>query len=309
LSFSSGGFDMKAVLLVHGGAGKLTREVIGSQKEAECKAALEEALRLGHQVLKTGGTSLHAVEAAVRSLEDCPLFNAGRGACFNSEGKHELDACIMDGITRKAGAIAAITNAKNPISVARAVMERSSHVLLSGEGANRFATSNGAELVEQSYFATELQRNYWQNVQTMNSPSPAEKHGTVGAVAVDAHGNLAAATSTGGTVNKLPGRIGDTPIVGAGTYADNLVAASGTGQGEYFIRFAICHEIASMIKYARISLDEAAKQAIRIVQQAGGDGGIIAIDKDGNFSMPFNTEGMYRGYITKDGECRASIFS
>jgi L-asparaginase / beta-aspartyl-peptidase len=299
---------MKAVLLVHGGAGKLTREVISSQREQECKAALEEALRVGYGVLKSSGSSLDAVEAAVRFLEDCPLFNAGRGACFNSEGKHELDACIMDGVTRTTGAVAAITIAKNPISVARAVMETSSHVLLSGDGANRFATSSGAEIVDQSYFDTELQRTYWQNVQTLG-PCAVEKHGTVGAVAVDSQARLAAATSTGGTVNKLPGRIGDTPIVGAGTYADNLVAVSGTGQGEYFIRFGISHEVAAMMRYARTSVDEAAKHAIKVIEQAGGHGGVIAIDREGNLSMPFNTEGMYRGYITSEGECNVSIFT
>jgi beta-aspartyl-peptidase (threonine type) len=300
---------MKAVLLVHGGAGRLTREVVGAEKERECKAALEEALRTGYKVLKSTGRSLDAVEAAVRYLEDCPLFNAGRGACFNAEGKHELDACIMDGGTRKAGAVAAITRAKNPISVARAVMESTDHVFLAGEGANRFATICGAEIVDESYFATDMQREYWHNVRAPHNASAGiQKHGTVGSVAVDSQGRLAAATSTGGIVNKLPGRVGDTPIVGAGTFADSLVAASGTGQGEYFIRLGISHEIAAMMRYARVSVDEAAKTAIQSLQQSGGNGGIIAIDRDGNFSMPFNTEGMYRGYITETGECEVAIF-
>src|SRR5439155_7744793 len=248
---------------------------------------------------KKGGSSLDAVEAAVRVLEDNPLFNAGKGAVFTHEGTNELDASIMDGRTLKAGAVAGLQHIRNPISLARLVMEKSPHVMLDGEGAEAFAKEMGMPFVAQKYFYTDER---WQALQKVkSSPGPVsdkEKHGTVGAAALDKQGNLAAATSTGGMTNKKFGRIGDSPIIGAGTYANNRTCAvSCTGDGEYFIREVVAHDVAALMEYKPMALKEAAQAPIDKVGKLGGTGGLIAIETDGNFAPPFNTAGLYRGMV------------
>jgi beta-aspartyl-peptidase (threonine type) len=274
--------------------------------------------------LKNDGNSLDAVEAAIRLMEDSPLFNAGKGAVFTSEGTVELDASIMDGKTLKAGAVAAVKHLKNPISVARLVMEQSPHVLMVGEGAEAFAKGKGIEPVPNEYFRTERR---WQELQRAKEKERKEaeqpqkvsqleqeyadvsKQGTVGAVALDKHGNLAAATSTGGKTNKKFGRVGDSPIIGAGTYANNRTCAvSGTGDGEYFIRGVVAYDISAMMEYQGKSLKEAAAAVIEKLGKLGGTGGLIAIDRSGNITMPFNTEGMYRASIGADGKAVVEIY-
>ncbi len=278
-------------------------------------------------IIKRGGGSLDAVEAAVRVLEDSPHFNAGKGAVFTREGRNELDASIMEGKTKRAGAVGFVTTIKNPITAARAVMEKSKHVLLVGEGAEAFAQRNQLDVVEPAYFRTE--RRWQQHLEELKKEADSEaaknksakydpaaqrdpEHpwSTVGAVALDQAGNLAAGTSTGGTPNKLFGRLGDTPIVGAGTYADNeACAVSGTGHGEYFIRLAVGHDVAALMKYKGMSVaDAAADVVLGKLKSAGGDGGIIALDAKGNFAMPYNTEGMFRGYVTRDGRTKVLLF-
>jgi len=255
-------------------------------------AALERALDAGYEVLKRA-TSLDAVCAAVVELEDSPLFNAGRGAVCNADGKHELDASVMDGATRRAGAVAAVSGIRNPVLAARAVMEKSRHVLLAGRGAERFARTHGLRMAAASYFR-------------VRSRNP---RGTVGAVALDARGNLAAATSTGGYTGKLPGRVGDSPIVGAGTYADALCAVSGTGLGEAFMRTVLAHDVAARMRYRGDTLARAAAAALRGVRAVGGDGGLVAVDRRGNIAMPFNSEGMYRASIDRNGRKRIRIYA
>jgi beta-aspartyl-peptidase (threonine type) len=266
-------------------------------------------------VLADGGTSLDAVIAAVRIMEDSPLFNAGKGAVYTADEKHELDACIMDGATLKAGAVAAVRRIRHPIDLARLVMDRSKHVLLVGEGAERFAAENGVQLVDNSYFDTPerleaLRRE--QQKERAGSTQPAsdqDKHGTVGAVAVDRNGNLAAATSTGGMTNKRFGRVGDSPIIGAGTWAENETCAlSATGHGEYLMRIVIGHEVAAAMRHGRRSLSDAAEMAIQRLGDIDGEGGFIAIDRRGNIVMPFNTEGMYRGSIDVNGKISIDIY-
>jgi len=286
-------------LVIHGGAGTILKSNMTPEKEAEYISKLNEALQTGYKILETGGSSLDAVVAVINIMEDSPLFNAGKGAVLTEKGVAELDASIMDGKTLKAGAIAGIKHVKNPITLARLVMDKSPHVMMIGEGAEEFAKENNIELVDNSYFITP---NRWKQYQRMKEAQDKkikeEKHGTVGCVALDKNGNLAAGTSTGGMMMKKFGRVGDSPIIGAGTYANNNTCAiSGTGHGEYFIRLSIARDISDLMAYKNLSLNDAANEVImKKLPQLGGDGGIIAIDKNGNVAMPFNTEGMYRGY-------------
>ena len=308
----------RIVLAVHGGAGTIPRSEAGSGGEAGYRAGLERALRAGHAVLAGGGTARDAVVSAVRVLEDDPHFNAGRGSVFTSEGRVEMDAAIMDGRARAAGAVAGVTNLRNPIAAARAVMEAGAHVLLIGPGAEAFALSCGLETAPPDYFFTQ---GRWDQLQAArgagrvsldhdgtSAPDP-DKYGTVGAVALDAFGDLAAATSTGGLTNKRPGRVGDSPIVGAGTYADNATAAvSCTGTGEAFLRGVVAYDVAARMRYAGTGLAEAVEATIRDALDArGGRGGLIALDRAGRVALRFNTEGMYRGVIRADGRPEVSV--
>lgn len=291
------------VLAIHGGAGTIARDKMTPEREAAMRADLERALREGHAILAAGGTSLDAVTRSIVVLEDSPYFNAGKGAVFTHEGVNELDAAIMSGATLAAGAVASVRTAKNPILLARAVMEKSPHVMLVGPGADQFAEVAGVERVEPSYFRTDER---WQQLQDKLS---AEKHGTVGAVALDRSGALAAGTSTGGMVNKRWGRVGDSPLIGAGTYANGVCAVSATGHGEFFIRHAVAHDICARMQYLGISLERAAQQVVmEDLVRARGEGGVIALDRDGNVSMTFNSEGMYRGTIGEDGVPHVAIY-
>ena len=312
----------KIMLVVHGGAGTITRKNMTPETEQKYRASLEEAMRAGHEILVKGGSSLDAVEATVRILEDNPLFNAGKGAVFTHEGKNELDASIMDGKTLKAGAVAGVTIIKNPITAARAVMEKSKHVLMVGRGAELFATKMGLEIVDPSYFWTErrwkaLQQELLKE-QEQEKPKaevipmfPDEKkYGTVGVVALDRSGNLAAGTSTGGMTNKMFGRVGDSPLIGAGTFADNnSCAVSATGDGEYFIRLGVARDIAALVAYRGMTVQQASDEVIhKKLEALGGKGGVIVLDAKGNFAMPFNSEGMYRGWIGEDGKATVLIY-
>jgi beta-aspartyl-peptidase (threonine type) len=307
-------------IAIHGGAGTILRSKMTPEKEQAYRAALTESLATGYEILADGGSSLDAVQRAVNVMEDSPLFNAGKGAVFTHERTHEQDACIMDGATRKAGAVALLRRIKNPIDVARLVMEKSTHVLLAGEAAEAFAAAQGMEFVDKDYFFTEYR---WQQLQealakergisaehTRLDHSVEEKTGTIGAVALDRHGNLAAATSSGGMTNKRSGRIGDTPIIGAGTYADNATCAvSATGVGEFIMRAVVAHDIAALMMYKNMSLADAADEVVmKKLTALGGSGGAIALDHFGNIAMPFNSEGMYRGYQLPGGEPFVKIF-
>lgn len=319
----------KFVLVIHGGAGTILRSQMTAEKEKAYQEALNTALETGYAILKDGGSAMDAAEAAVRTMEDNPLFNAGKGAVFTNEGKNELDAAIMDGKTLAAGSVAGVTTIKNPITAARTVMEKSPHVMMTGRGAEKFAQQQGIEIVDPSYFYTEdrwkglqrarredsakMQQDHTDTSQKISVRQPGNKdykYGTVGAVALDRYGNLAAATSTGGMTNKKFGRVGDAPIVGAGTYANNAtVAISGTGWGEYFIRLVIAKSISDMMEFGKMKLKTAADEMIlKRLPALGGDGGLIAVDKDGNIAMPFCTEGMYRGYIKSDGKKEIRIY-
>jgi L-asparaginase / beta-aspartyl-peptidase len=291
------------VLVIHGGAGNLNREVITGQSEIEFLDKLDEALSAGEEILKNGGGSLQAVRAAIMIMEDSPLFNAGKGAVFTSQLKIELDASVMDGRTLNAGAIAGVTDIKNPILGAIAVMENSPHVMLAGSGASQFAREQGLEIVDNSYFHTQHRLD---DVIRQSQ----EKHGTVGAVALDMRGDLAAGTSTGGLSNKKSGRIGDSPVIGAGNYANNQTCAiSATGHGEFFIRHVVAYDISALMEYRGLTLNEAADKVImNKLVDAGGSGGVVAVDKYGNVAMPFNTSGMFRGYIKSTGEKEIAIF-
>jgi beta-aspartyl-peptidase (threonine type) len=295
----------RTMLVMHGGAGTITRQNMTPELEKQYREKLEEALRTGHAILAKGGAGLDAVETSIRILEDSPLFNAGKGAVFTHEGRNELDAAIMDGRTKKAGSVAGVTIVKNPISLARAVMEKSPHVMMAGKGAELFATTVGLEIVDPSYFWTERRwKALQQELMNEQKNTPEPKHmGTVGAVALDQRGNLAAGTSTGGTTNKRYGRVGDAPIIGAGTYAENeSVAVSCTGTGEYFIRWTVAYDIAALYKYRGMTVQQAGDEVIhKKLEPAGGDGGAIILDAKGNFALPFNTSGMYRGWIGADG--------
>lgn len=303
------------VLAVHGGAGTILKSTMTPEKEAAYHRGLATALKAGHAVMAAGGDALEAVTAAVCALEDEPLFNAGRGAVYTSAGKQEMDAAVMDGRTRAAGAVAGVFGPRNPIRLARAVMEQTEHVLLIGDGALDLARRAGLPFENADYFFTEarwnaLQETLRQQAAGSQDDDPSRKHGTVGAVARDAKGNLAAATSTGGMTAKLPGRVGDSPIIGAGTFADNATCAvSATGHGEIFIRYAAAHEISARMRHAGQSLDAAADHVVmQDLALNGGSGGLIAIGADGSVSLPFNSEGMYRGVIRADGVAFTGIY-
>lgn len=317
------------VLVIHGGAGTILKKNMTPEKEKAYQSALQQALEAGYSILSKGGSALDAVEAAVRVMEDCPLFNAGKGAVFTHEGKNELDAAIMNGKNLAAGSVASVTTIKNPISAARAVMEKSEHVMLIGMGAEKFAKEKGLEMVDPSYFftkdrweslqrllredstKTELDHDSTEHAFEVRQPDNRDsKYGTVGAVALDRKGNLAAATSTGGMTNKKFGRVGDAPIIGAGTYADNATCAvSCTGWGEFFIRLSVAKTVSDLMEYKNYPVKTAADVLImEKVPELGGDGGLIAVDKSGNITMPFNTEGMYRGYIKSDGKSVVKIY-
>jgi beta-aspartyl-peptidase (threonine type) len=297
----------KAVIAIHGGAGAISRGQLSPERELQYVAALSAIVETGQQMLESGASALDVVTEAVRLLEECPLFNAGTGAVFTSAEQHEMDACIMDGNLLQAGAVAGVKHLRNPILAARLVLERSQHVLLIGDGAEQFAASQGMEQVENSLFSTPeryeqlLQAREAGETRLDHDAAPLDersKMGTVGAVALDAMGNLAAATSTGGMTNKLPGRVGDTPIVGAGCYANNAsVAVSCTGTGEVFMRTLAAYDISALMEYAGLSLQEACERVIcEKLPALGGSGGLIAIDREGNVALPFNSEGMYRAF-------------
>ncbi|CAJ0686761.1 Isoaspartyl peptidase [Ralstonia edaphis] len=303
------------ILAIHGGAGTITRTAMSADKEAAYQQALNDILATGQRILMDGGSALDAVTEAVRLLEECPLFNAGKGAVLTSAGTYELDASIMDGATLAAGAVTCVKRLRNPILAARAVMERSEHVLFTSEGAEVFAKAQGLEFVEPDYYYTEARYAQWQRARQQDGMAlldhdaaslmakeaapidPDNKFGTVGAVACDAQGRLAAATSTGGVTNKKVGRVGDTPIVGAGCFANNVAAVSCTGTGEMFIRAVAAYDVAAQMEYAGKSLADATDDVVmRKLMAINGRGGLIAVDAQGNVALPFNTEGMYRGF-------------
>ncbi|WP_225035405.1 isoaspartyl peptidase/L-asparaginase family protein [Winogradskyella sp. SM1960] len=311
-------------IVIHGGAGTILKKNMTSEREAAYKAKLEEAIRVGYNILKQGGSSLDAVEKTINVMEDSPLFNAGKGAVFTNAETNELDASIMDGKTLNAGASAGTTTVRNPINLARTIMDKSEHVMLSGKGAETFAKEQGLEIVDPNYFYTE---NRFKSLQRAKDREKIEldhddqtafydptikdsKFGTVGCVALDKNGNLAAGTSTGGMTNKRYGRIGDAPIIGSGTYANNATCAvSSTGWGEFFIRAQVAHDISALMEYKGLSLQEAARIVIQEkVPKLGGNGGIIAVDKDGNMVMEFNTAGMYRATMNDKGELVIGIY-
>jgi len=310
--------DYEFAIAIHGGAGTIKRENMSEALEEEYRAKLLESLQKGYDILDNGGSSLDAVSASIKIMEDSPLFNAGKGAVFTHNGLNELDASIMDGKSLKAGAVGAVRNVKNPIELARLVMEKTWHVLLIGEGARLFAKEQGVELVSDEYFFT---KRRWDSLQKKLEKESAENQsgliieldkylGTAGAVALDKNGNLAAGTSTGGMTNKMYGRVGDSPIIGAGTYANNKTCAvSGTGEGEFFIRGMIAHDISAMMEYSGKDLEEVSNEVIMNKLTAmGGTGGVISLDHNGNISMPFNTSGMYRAYHRAGEEAVVKIF-
>jgi beta-aspartyl-peptidase (threonine type) len=306
--------ESKLALAVHGGAGTISRALMSAEREAAYRDGLQRALLQGWRVLNGGGDALDAVEAAVCVLEDDPLFNAGRGSVFTHNEKHEMDAAIMSGMDLRAGAVAAVDGIKNPIKLARCVMEETEHVLMCGSGAEEFAREAGFEFAPPEYFFDEFR--YEQLLQARRDDevrldhSPIKKIGTVGAVALDERGHLAAATSTGGMTNKRFGRVGDTAIIGAGTYADDKTCAiSCTGHGEFFIRTVTAYDIACLIKYKGLTLNEACEQVVQVtLREMGGEGGLVAIDRQGNLSLPFNSEGMYRAWITSSHEAQVAIY-
>jgi beta-aspartyl-peptidase (threonine type) len=322
LALAAQAADKPFAIAVHGGSGTVTRTSLSIEREREYRAALVQALVAGQRILAGGGPALDAVTAAVKVMEDSPLFNAGRGAVFTAEGTNEMDASIMDGRDRRAGAVAGVTVVRNPVEAARAVMEKSGHVLLAGKGAEQFAREQGLAIVEPSYFRTEER---WQQLQRarerergpLDHDAPAKsgaadgeaKLGTVGAVALDRDGNLAAATSTGGITNKRFGRIGDSPIVGAGTWAENeTVAVSATGTGEMFLRGATAHDVAALVRYKGLPPQRAADEALARVKAIGGRGGLVAMDRSGTPVFSFTTEGMYRGFAKGAAPPEVMIF-
>ncbi|UOE42370.1 isoaspartyl peptidase/L-asparaginase [Chryseobacterium suipulveris] len=313
----------KYVLVVHGGAGTITKENMTADKEKQYREKLTEALKAGYAEIQKGKSSVDAVAASIIILEDSPLFNAGKGAVFTADGKNELDASIMFGKDKSAGAVAGVHTIKNPIKAAIAVMKKSEHVMLSGTGAEQFAKEQGLEIVDPKYFWT---KDRWEGLQKIKqkealktSPKTSQnkrpesyeidqKFGTVGAVALDKNGIIAAGTSTGGMTNKKWNRIGDSPIIGAGTYANSQVGISGTGWGEFFIRSTAARTVAAKMEYQNKDIKSAAQETIEEIGKMGGDGGLIALDKDGNIAMPFNTAGMYRGAVTENGEIEVEIY-
>ncbi len=325
--------------VIHGGAGVIRRGDLSPEKEKAYRAKLEEALLAGYKALQNGKTSLDAVQTAINILEDSPIFNAGRGAVFTAAGKNELDASIMDGKTLMAGAVAGLHHIKNPINLARAVMEKSPHVMMVGDGAEKFAKEQNIEIVPEKYFWTQerwdslqkILKEEKEKIKEVQSPKPkaqslksenpllemmtetqklaVNKFGTVGAVALDKDGNLAAGTSTGGMTNKKFGRVGDAPVIGAGTYADNKTCAiSATGWGEYFIRLGVARDISAMMEYRALPIQQAVDMEMNKVKTLGGDGGVIAIDSFGNIGISFNSEGMYRAYINSEGKPIVEIY-
>ncbi|HHN47381.1 MAG TPA: isoaspartyl peptidase/L-asparaginase [Bacteroidales bacterium] len=296
------------VLVIHGGAGSMNPERMSAERIEEAQRGLQQALDAGEMILKNGGSALDAVQMAVMVLENHPSFNAGRGAVFNAEGKIELDASIMDGSNLMAGAIAGVHIIKNPVTLARKVMEQSPHVLLIGEGAEKFATEQDVETIDPAWFRTEERWNDYLRIKEQHEQR--DRSGTVGAVALDKSGNLAAATSTGGMVMKRFGRVGDVPIIGAGIYANNQTCAvSATGHGEFFIRNVVSYDISALMLYKGMRLEDAANFVVmeKLMEQKG-NGGVIAVDKDGNIAMPFNTTGMFRGFVKSSGETAVMIF-
>lgn len=292
-------------LAIHGGAGTILRSSMTAELQQQYEQGLQDALQAGYSVLQNGGTAVDAVQIAVMSLEDFPMFNAGRGSVFNNAGGHEMDASIMDGSDLMAGAVSGIRNVKNPVLLARTIMDKSEHVLLCGQGAEQFAKQQGLQFKDDAYFYNQHRYEQWQQALKEDSISldhNDKKFGTVGAVALDANGNLAAATSTGGMTNKKFGRIGDSPIIGAGTYANNNTCAiSCTGHGELFIRAVVAHDISCLMEYKGLSLKEACDVVVHDkLVKIQGEGGLVALDKHGNIELPFNSEGMYRGYATEN---------
>jgi beta-aspartyl-peptidase (threonine type) len=294
------------VIAIHGGAGTMNKKHLTGDLYKQYEQALHQALQAGLTILQKGGHSPDAVEAAVISLEDCPFFNAGRGSVFNSNGQHEMDAAIMDGHTLKAGAVAGISQVKNPIRVARTVMDKSRFVFLCGQGANDFAQEHGLPTETAAYFYSDFRYKEWKRQQ---ETAVEKKYGTVGAVALDRHGNLAAATSTGGITNKKYGRVGDSPVIGAGTYANNRsCAVSCTGEGEQFIRAVVAYDVSCLMEYKQLSLQQACASTMERLKAIEGSGGLIAVDQHGNIEMPFNTEGMYRACAYSNGNIEVKIF-
>ncbi|MBG9377886.1 isoaspartyl peptidase/L-asparaginase [Panacibacter sp. DH6] len=327
LSFKCFAQTGKYVLVIHGGAGTILKSQMTKEKEQQYTKGLNDALEAGKKILANGGTAMDAVVAAIKVLEDNPLFNAGKGAVFTNEGKNEMDAAIMDGSNLKAGSVAGVTTIKNPITAARAVMDKSEHVMMVGKGAEKFAQQQGCTIVDPSYFFTEER---WRSLQQIRAEDSSKmlldhdsakallkqpgnkdyKYGTVGCVALDMNGNLAAGTSTGGMTNKKFGRVGDAPVIGAGTYANNATCAiSCTGWGEFYIRLVMAKTISDRMEFGYQALADATNEMVmKQLGALGGDGGLIAVDKDGNIAMPFNTEGMYRAYITGNGKTEVKIF-
>ncbi len=307
----------KKAIAIHGGAGTILRAEMTAELEAEYRAGLADALRAGWSVLEGGGSALDSAEAAVASLEDFLLFNAGRGSVFTAEGRNEMDAALMDGSRLRAGAVAFVKNVRNPIRLARAVMERTEHVLLAGDGANQFAAEIGAEMADDEYFFTQHRWDQLQEALAAGKvmldhaaePSAISRSlGTVGAVACDGEGRLAAATSTGGMTNKRFGRVGDSALIGAGTYADDVCAVSCTGHGEFFILAATAYDVSARMRYRELPLEDAALAAVERLTQIGGEGGLIAVDRHGNISTPFNSDGMYRAFISDGAEPLIEIY-
>lgn len=301
---------MPIAIALHGGAGTIIRSEMSPEQEARYRSALQEALHIGFYILQQNGSALDAVEATVRHLEDCPLFNAGKGSVFTAEGTHEMDASIMDGRNLSAGAIASVKGVKNPVSLARMVMEHSGHVFLAGEGALAFARKMQCELADEAYFFDQFRYDQWQAIrhtdrfQLDHTVKPKDSLGTVGAAACDQQGHVAAATSTGGMTNKRWGRIGDSPVIGSGTYANNRTCAvSCTGSGEYFLRGVVAYDVSCLMEYKNYRLEEACREVVHTRLTAlGGDGGLVAVDGQGQMSLVFNTEGMYRACKDTEGE-------
>lgn len=301
----------RVIAAIHGGAGNAEKERLCPLREADCRVALAEVLKECRSALLGGLSPLDAVELAVRLLEDCDLFNAGHGSVLNADGKAEMDAALMEGTTLRAGAVAAVRRVKNPVSLARAVLEQSPHLLLVGQGAERYAEKWGVELMPESWFVTPSRVEQLERMAQTDHPAPETgSAGTVGAVVCDPVRGLAAATSTGGLVNKLPGRVGDSPLIGAGTWADNRTCAvSATGDGEFFVRAVFAHEVDAGMRLSGLSVQEAAQRALERVQALGGNGGCIALDREGRLALPFATSCMYRGWITEEGEPVTAIFA
>ncbi len=302
----------RTALAIHGGAGTILQTQMTAELEAEYRNGLESALKAGWDVLQKHGAALDAVEAACVVLEDFPLFNAGRGSVFTHEGKQEMDAAVMDGHALRAGAVAFVRNIKNPVKLARLVMEMTEHVLLAGDGANQFADELGVETAEDEYFFTE---HRWLQLQEAIAEgrvqldhATVKQMGTIGAVACDSHGRLAAATSTGGMTNKKFGRVGDTPLIGLGTYADDFCAVSCTGHGEYFMLGVTAYDVSARMRYKKLGLQDAAGETVERLSEIKGEGGLIAVDTRGNIALPFNSEGMYRGWVTSDGGLHTGIY-